>query len=119
MKFFLTWFPRMVVALYAIFISLFALDAFSAGGTIWQKLGGFLMHLIPTAVTIIFLLVAWRHRMLGGLLFVIWGLVVTIHFGTHRTVPLFLTFSIPLLLSGFLFIFSQLYADKSNGRIEF
>lgn len=114
MKFFLTWFPRLAVVVYAVFISLFAADAFGTGETRWQQLGGFLIHLIPTAVTIVLLLVAWRHRMLGGFLFIVWGLVFTIHFATHRSVPLFMMLSFPLLLAGVLFLFSQLYAKKTT-----
>jgi hypothetical protein len=116
MKQFLTWFPRILVMAFALFISMFAADAFSAGGTFLQQVGDFLMHLIPTVVTLVFLWVAWKHRMLGGLLFVLWGLVFTINFGTHRSVPLFLMFSLPLLLAGFLFLFSQLYAEKNTAR---
>jgi hypothetical protein len=114
MKFFLAWFPRLLVVVYAIFISLFAADAFGTGRTAWQELGDFIKHLVPTAVTLILLLAAWRHRLLGGLLFIVWGLVFTIHFGTHRSVSLFMMFSLPLLLAGFLFLFSQLYANNTK-----
>lgn len=112
MENFLTWFPRILIIAFAVFISFFATDAFSAGGTIWQQLGDFVLHMIPTLVTLVILWVAWQNRMLGGLLFVLWGLVFTINFSTSRSVPLFLMFSMPLLLSGFLFIFSQLYVLK-------
>jgi hypothetical protein len=113
MKQFLTWCPRLLTLAFALFISAFAADAFSAGGTIWQQTGDFLMHLIPTAVTLGFLWIAWRYRVVGGLLFILWGLVFTINFGTHRSAALFLLFSMPLLLSGFLFLFSQLYVKKT------
>ncbi len=112
MKNFLTWFPRITVIAFALFISLFAGDAFTEGGITWRQLGGFFLHLIPTAITLVLLWVAWKHRMVGGLLFVIWGLVFTINFATHRSTPLFLMFSLPLLASGFMFIFSQLYVGK-------
>ena len=112
MKHFLTWFPRGLILAFAVFISFFATDAFSAGGSIWQQLGDFAIHLIPTLVTLIILWVAWQNRLLGGILFVLWGLVFTINFSTSRSLPLFLMFSMPLLLSGFLFILSQLYVVK-------
>jgi hypothetical protein len=51
--------------------------------------------------------------MLGGLLLLVWGLIFTINFGTHRSTPLFLMFSLPLLLSGFLFMISQVYVQKA------
>ncbi len=114
MKNILIWFPRVLVIAFALFISFFATDAFSTGGTIWQQIGNFLMHLIPTAVTLIILRIAWEHRMLGGMLCVLWGLFFTINFGKTHSTSLFLMFSMPLLLSGFMFIFSQLYAREQD-----
>jgi hypothetical protein len=112
MKNLLTWFPRILVLAFAAFISIFAADAFSAGGTMWQKTVDFMMHLVPTAITLVFLWVAWKQRVLGGLLFILWGLVFTVQFDTSRTTALFLLFSLPLLLSGFTFLFSGIYTEK-------
>lgn len=118
MKNFLTWFPRIVIIAFALFISVFALDAFSAGGSVWRKMGDFMVHLIPSFVTLLFLGVAWNHRILGGMLLGIWGLIFTIHFSTFRSNSLFMMFSLPLLVSGFLIIFSKLYSDQpeKNGK---
>lgn len=110
MKQFMTWCPRIIVIAFSFFISIFATDAFSAGGSFWHKCGDFLVHMIPTFLTLLFLGIAWNNRMLGGMLFILWGLVFTIQFRTFLQTPLFLMFSMPLLASGFLFMFSKLYA---------
>jgi hypothetical protein len=43
----LHWVPRILCIMAVLFISMFALDAFSPGQTIWQQLGAFFLHLIP------------------------------------------------------------------------
>lgn len=98
----------------AVFVSVFALDAFDGNESLLKQTGHFLAHLIPAAITLAFLLVAWRYRMLGGLLFIVWGLVFTIYYGTHRNVPLFLMFSLPLLLAGLLFMISTLGVPQNK-----
>lgn len=114
MKDVLTWFPRILVMVFVVFVSIFALDAFDEEGTFFVKIGHFLMHLIPSAVTLAFLWIAWRYRILGGLLFIVWGLIFTIYFGTHRTTPLFLMFSLPLLTAGLLFMISNLSVPQNK-----
>ncbi|MCB0525461.1 MAG: hypothetical protein KDC86_13145 [Saprospiraceae bacterium] len=114
MKDFMTWFPRILVMAFALFISVFALDAFSENNSIWESVTGFMIHLIPTMITLLLLMVAWNRRIFGGLLFVVWGLVFTIQFQTLRSPMLFLMFSIPLLFAGFLFIFSNAYLTRSG-----
>jgi hypothetical protein len=98
----------------AVIVSVFALDAFDGNESLLKQTGHFLVRLVPTAVTLAFLFVAWRYRMLGGLLFIVWGLIFTIYFGTHRTAPLFLMFSLPLLLAGLLFMVSTLSITQNT-----
>ncbi|MCU0368442.1 MAG: hypothetical protein MUF39_06395, partial [Cyclobacteriaceae bacterium] len=42
------WASRVLGILAILFISLFALDAFGSGLSIWQQIGGFLIHMIPS-----------------------------------------------------------------------
>ena len=60
-----------------LFISLFALDAFQPDLTIWQQLKGFIIHLIPSFLLIIFLLFAWKKELYGGIIFIIIGIALT------------------------------------------
>ena len=71
----LCWTPRIIVILAVLFVSMFALDSFSPNLTIWQQLLGFSIHLIPTYVLLIFLFVAWKWELIGGILFTIISLV--------------------------------------------
>jgi len=56
----LFWLPRILCIIAILFISLFALDAFQPDLTIWQQLEAFLMHLIPSFILLILLLIAWK-----------------------------------------------------------
>ena len=55
------WLPRIICILAILFVSLFAADAFSPELTIWQQLGAFIMHLIPSFILIAFLIIERLH----------------------------------------------------------
>ena len=62
------WLPRIICILAILFISMFALDSFKPDLTIWEQLGDFFMHLIPTYVLIALLIVAWKWEKIGGII---------------------------------------------------
>src|ERR1035438_6226099 len=77
----LFWTPRALAIAYIAFISLFALDVFGEGRGFWEILLRLTMHLVPTFVLIVALLLAWRWEWVGatlyagaGMLYVIWVL---------------------------------------------
>ena len=67
----LRWTPRIGVLIFAAFMSLFALDVFGQGSSLWETTVGLMMHLIPTALLLVVLLVAWRWPWVGGVAFLI------------------------------------------------
>lgn len=103
----LTWFPRVLALVFACFIAVFALDSMEGHASFWAKLGHLLVHLIPTAMVLAALWLAWYRRIIGGLAFMILGMVFTIHFGTWKETGLFMLFSMPLFVAGVGFIFSR------------
>ncbi|MCC6723327.1 MAG: hypothetical protein IT258_02365 [Saprospiraceae bacterium] len=107
MSAFLTWFPRILSMAYVLFIASFALDSFSEPGSMLRHLGIFLLHLIPAIAASICLFVAWRRRILGGLLHIVLSMIFTIYFGSWRDTQSFLMISLPLAVAGFLFIVSK------------
>ncbi|MFN0173814.1 MAG: hypothetical protein ACKVU0_04125 [Saprospiraceae bacterium] len=114
---FLSWLPRILAIMFAGFISLFALDSFEAHQTFFQKFGHLLVHLVPTAAVLAALWLAWYRQIIGGLVFILLGVVFTVHFGTWRQTGLFLMFSLPLFVIGVLFIFSQ-YSQLRSRKNE-
>ena len=69
------WTPRLLCIIAILFISLFSLDAFAPGLTLWQQLGAFFMHMIPSFVLTALLAYAWRNEKSGGIIFLLIGLI--------------------------------------------
>lgn len=66
----LFWTPRALALLFALFLSLFALDAGGHGLRPLATLGVVAVHLVPTAVVLAVLVVAWRWESLGAGIFI-------------------------------------------------
>ena len=56
----LFWTPRVLCLLFAVFLSLFALDVFNEGYGFWKTILALLMHLIPTWIVLAILAISWR-----------------------------------------------------------
>ena len=110
------WLPRIICILAILFISMFAADAFEPGLTIWQQLGAFFMHLIPSFILLVILILAWYKELLGGIIFIIIGLVLTPFIFNHNykmnesvwmSLGIIMTITFPFILVGILFIVSH------------
>jgi hypothetical protein len=87
------WLPRILAILYIAFISMFALDVFEMP----QWYLALFMHLIPSFILIILTIIAWKNELIGGILFLAAGLVMTYFFNTVGIV-------IPVYIVGLLFL---------------
>ena len=116
------WLPRIICILAILFVSMFAADAFAPGLTIWQQLGAFFMHLIPSYILIAFLVLAWKRELIGGIIFIVIGLglspfVYSLNYnrthsvGTSLEIILMITF--PFVVVGILFLVSH-WLKKHN-----
>jgi hypothetical protein len=65
---FVFWAPRVAGLLMAGFLALFALDALTEG-TLVQRVVGLLIHLVPAALVLIVVAIAWRFEWVGALAF--------------------------------------------------
>jgi len=110
----LFWIPRVLAILFILFLSLFALDVFTGEAPLIQELGGFVIHLIPSFALIIVLIISWRKPLIGGIIFILLGLVFTFYFRTYQALLNFLTISFPLIVIGKLFIIFHILVKKSN-----
>ena len=87
-----------------LFLSLFALDAFSEGKSLVRALPDFAMHLLPALVLLVIVGVSWRWEWVGGIAFT--GVALAYAYGARSHPAWILTISGPLLVVGVLFLWS-------------
>jgi hypothetical protein len=129
----LYWMPRILCILVILTVSIFALDAFDPKLTAWQQILGFIMHLVPSFILIILLVVAWKWELIGGMIITILALGLTpgifiLNYRMNHSVWISLLvialITLPFILAGILFILSHYIAKKPtrevplSGRIE-
>jgi hypothetical protein len=110
----LFWTPRVLGILFAVFVSLFALDVFGAGYGFWETVWALLMHLIPTAILLIVLAMAWRWEWIGGILFIALGVLYMVMSWGRADWSASLILSGPLFIVGILFLASWRYGIKGG-----
>jgi len=117
------WIPRGLGILAILFVSMFALDSFAPGLTIWEQLRDFLIHLIPTYILALILWFAWKNEKWGGILFVAVGAMLSIPvflMNYHRTgsvavaTGIIFLINVPFIVVGVLFIYSHYIGRKSQ-----
>jgi hypothetical protein len=105
---------------------MFALDSFDPKYTFGQQLLAFLIHLIPTYFLILFLVVAWKWELIGGLILIVVSLGFTPFIYTHNyimnhsvwmSLSIILMINFPFMLTGALFMLSH-YLKKKNVKFE-
>ena len=104
LKQWLVWMPRILGILFAILLSLFALDVFGEGHGFWKTILALLIHLIPTGIVLVALAIAWRWEWAGALLFIGLGALYLVMAGGRFHWSVCVMISGPLFLVGGLFL---------------
>jgi hypothetical protein len=116
------WIPRILAIIAILIISLFALDSFGTEETFLKEFSNFSLHLVPAIILLVFLVVAWKRELIGGILFVIFGLgfiplVYTMNHAMSNSawtsVAVVLMVNAPCILVGILFILGH-FLQKKN-----
>lgn len=106
-KLLLFWSPRILCIAFAVLVSLFALDVFHEAHGLQQTTLLLTIHMIPAAIVVAVLLVAWRWEWVGAVLFAAAAaLYMARVLPTHPNWAL--TIAVPLLLIAALFLVSWL-----------
>ncbi|EKU96186.1 hypothetical protein Lepto7375DRAFT_0160 [Leptolyngbya sp. PCC 7375] len=106
-KWLLFWSPRVLCILFAIFLSLFALDVFSEGYGVGETILALLIHLMPTYLIVISLAIAWRWEWVGSILFIALALFYLASSGGGSWI-----ISGPLFLIAILFLVNWMYRSR-------
>jgi hypothetical protein len=107
----LFWTPRITLLLFALLLSLFALDVFGQGAGVWETLLALVIHLIPTWAMLIVVALAWRWEWVGTLLLTAWAIAYLVMAGGF---PL----SVYLMMSGLPFMLGLLFWLNWRYRAE-
>ena len=123
MKNVIHWAPRILTILSILLISLFALDSFGPSVPLLRQISAFLMHLIPSAVLAAILVIAWRHRLTGGIIFIVIGLalspfIYSLNFRNNNSIWMSIgivaIITLPFIVAGLLFIIDYYYNRKEQ-----
>jgi hypothetical protein len=104
---FLLWTPRILGILFTFLVSIFAFDVFGQGAGFLKTLLALLVHLIPTFLLIVILVVSWKRPWIGGLSFVLLGVAYLIWKGFAYPV-----IYIAVFLVGILFLLSWIFRKQ-------
>jgi hypothetical protein len=100
----LLWSARILGIALTLFLAMFALDARDAGDSVLQSLAKYAIHLLPAAVVLAIVVLAWRRAWIGGLAFI--GLAVAYAMMVNFRLDWVALISGPLLMIGVLFLLS-------------
>jgi hypothetical protein len=120
------WTPRVLCILAVLFVSIFALDAFDPKLTIWQQIGGFLIHLLPSFILAGLLILAWKYELVGGIIItaLALGTAPSLFVGNYRmnhsvwmSLGVVAMINLPFIITGSLFILSY-FLKKKNSNLS-
>jgi hypothetical protein len=114
----LFWTPRVLGILFAFFISIFALDVIGVGYGFWETIVALFMHLVPTFLVVIALVIAWRWERVGGVLFLLLGVFYIVMVYPRVDLISYLLIAGPLFLVGILFLVCRHCQPGGNGIAE-
>ncbi|MFH1508707.1 MAG: hypothetical protein ABIE68_00920 [bacterium] len=115
----LYWTPRILGIALTIFVTLFAFDVFEEGSVL-EKFVGFLIHLLPTFLILLFLFISWKWDSVGGTMFVCLGVyyMVLVWESSPYSWLWSLILAGPVMAMGVLFMLSAVY-NKSKFELDF
>ena len=110
----LLWTPRLLGLCYVAFLSAFSFDVFSEGLGLAGTVAALSMHLIPSAVMLLVVIIAWKHELAGVVLLV--GAAGIYAFVTRQHPSWILVIAGPLVLLAILFALSWWQRQRSMPR---
>lgn len=109
----LFWSPRILAILFALFLSLFAVDAFNGSRGFWGAMVALAIRLLPAGTVVVVLLASWRREQMGATLFTLMAVLFAV-----RVMPAHPSWaamiSIPLLVVAGLFLAGWLSARPAR-----
>lgn len=109
---FLYWAPRIFTIINILFMGLLSLDVFMEKAPLLEMIGGFFIHLIPSFLLIILLVIAWKLELIGGIVFIIISLLGFIYINGTLLFRITSPLVLPQFIIGILFIVNWILKKK-------
>lgn len=106
---FLFWAPRILAILFIVFLSIFAIDVFWEYSTATEIAIALFMHLIPSLLLVVALIISWKNDLVGAISFGILTVASLIFFNALREWMTFVIISLPTLVVAVLFLAKWLH----------
>jgi len=100
------WSARVLSLCFAAFISVFALDIFEENKSFWETALGLLIHLTPTYLVLLILIIAWNKPWIGAVVYTFLGLLYIVVAWGDFDWTAYVFISGPLFLMGILYFIS-------------
>ena len=117
---YLYWTPRILSILFIIFFAMFSLDVITPEASFSELAMGLLMHNIPSLVLLIVLIISWKHEIVGGIVFILAGLLYII-FTFQAGIRWYKVLNLSLTIAGLAFLIGILFMInwfKKNGNLR-
>ena len=108
------WTPRILSIGFVIFLSIFALDAFS-GPFEPMMLVYFFLHLMPSFILLGAILIAWKYDLVGVVMFFGFAVFYVWSVGLERPWSWYVAIALPSVIVGILYFISWLF-KRSRAR---
>lgn len=115
MKFYwFIWIPRILLLMFALFLTIFSWDVFEGNESIWNKLLGLLIHNIPTYVFLLVLWFSWKRPFWGGYIILAIVILFNAFFLYFQHLEWFIFICGPLILCSILFFLAHYIRPKEK-----
>ncbi|MDE3201280.1 MAG: hypothetical protein KGN79_10210 [Acidobacteriota bacterium] len=113
----LYWSPRILSILFALFITVFAFDVFDANGGFVAHFLALLLHLVPTFVLALAILLAWRWEWIGAAIFASCGLLYSM-WAAPRNLQWILILGLPMFVIAALYMASWIKRTQIHAALQ-
>jgi hypothetical protein len=110
----LKWLARVLSMVAILFLLLFSFDVFGGDEPFGRQLAGFLIQNIPAFVLIFSLIIAWKHEIAGGVLFLLAFVAMAVWFKSFAGNSASLIVISPFFIAGCAFIIHALLSARKG-----
>jgi hypothetical protein len=110
------WTPRVICVVAALFMFLFAFDAFNHNYALSVAIAEFLNKLLPVFIIILLLLLSMRWALVGSILFNLIGLSYIIYNWGEFSFVSYFGVTVPLFVVGVFFLVNWIFREEIESR---